>query len=349
MSSDLADLIDGTPGRFLPDEMRGELVEAEHLCRYWWAAGLARDRRVLDAGCGIGYGAAIMSAAGAAQVDGVDIADEVVEAATAAAPEGVRFRTGDVRDLPFPDDSFDLVVCFEVIEHVEDQDRSLDELRRVLAPGGVLAISSPNPAVYVPGNPHHKRELGPDELRDMLASRFGAVRLLRQNNFVAAAVRSSASDTDQAPHAEHVQQISADPLEGPTYSLALAGDEPLPESGNLTTLAAPLDVRAWVERFAAQQEHIDRQSDALEKLRRRLEDKEELGRRLAEAETALAELPELRAVREQYTEMAEELEQTSGELERCRAALLNLETSASWRLTAPLRSAKQNIGRRRNG
>src|SRR4051794_5836632 len=156
MPSKLADFVEGTPGRFVPEEMRGELVEAEHLVRYWWAASVAEGRRVLDAGCGMGYGSELMAASGAASVDALDLAEPVVAAAQAATGS-VRFRVGDVCELPFEDGVFDLVVCFEVIEHIEDQPRALDEMHRVLAPGGLIAVSSPNRGVYVPGNPHHVR------------------------------------------------------------------------------------------------------------------------------------------------------------------------------------------------
>src|SRR4051812_19298073 len=108
MAIDLADLINGTPGRFVPHEMRGELVEAEHLTRYWYAGSFARGRRVLDAGCGLGYGTRILAEAGAAEATGVDIAEAVVEAARADTPDAA-FNVADVRDLSFADASFDLV------------------------------------------------------------------------------------------------------------------------------------------------------------------------------------------------------------------------------------------------
>ncbi len=188
------------------------------------------------------------------------------------------------------------MVCFEVIEHVEEQERTLDELRRVLTDDGVLAVSSPNPAVYVQGNPHHKRELGPAELEALLAARWNAVRLFQQSNFVSALIQASGEAAADAPRdGALVHHIADAPLDGPTYSLALASDAALPDLPTLATLAAPLEIREWVERFRAQEEHMQRQADALETARRQEEAHRDLARKLADAESELAELPALRA------------------------------------------------------
>ena len=83
-------LATNVPERFVPESMRDELLAAEHLARYEWAGGLAPGRRVLDAGCGTGYGAEMLAAAGAASVMGVDSAAAVVEAARRAPAGGSR-------------------------------------------------------------------------------------------------------------------------------------------------------------------------------------------------------------------------------------------------------------------
>src|ERR1700731_1562788 len=142
------------PERFDPSTMHGEIIEAEHLARYRGAAPLAVGRRVLDAGCGVAYGAAMLAAAGAVEVIGVDRESDVLDSARPQMPRNVRLETADVSALPYEDGSFDLVVCFEGIEHVDHPSRGLDELRRVLATDGLLVRSSPNRDVYPPGNPH---------------------------------------------------------------------------------------------------------------------------------------------------------------------------------------------------
>ena len=133
--------------------MHGQLIEAEHIARYNWAASLARGKRVLDAGCGSGYGSELLHRGGAAEVVAVDVSPEVIEAVAANAADGVVCEVADIAALPYPEASFDLVVCFEAIEHVEEPDAVLDQFARVLRPDGLLVISSPNRAHYMPGTP----------------------------------------------------------------------------------------------------------------------------------------------------------------------------------------------------
>lgn len=114
--------------------MRGQLIEAEHLARYWWVARLASGRRVLDAGCGTAYGSEILAQAGADEVVGVDLDADVIEEARDSVSDSVSLLVGDAQELPLEDSSFDLVVCFELIEHVEEPGSILDELRRVVRP-----------------------------------------------------------------------------------------------------------------------------------------------------------------------------------------------------------------------
>ena len=168
--------------------MRGELLEAEHVARYRWAAPLAAGRRVLDAGCGMGYGAAMLLTSGASEVVGVDLAEAVLDAALPTMPAGVVLEVGDVRALDAEDGSFGLVVCMEAIEHIEDPDAVLDELARVLAPDGFLALSSPNRALSDGRNPHHHHEYTADELERALATRFRHVRLVGQRTFTGSVV-----------------------------------------------------------------------------------------------------------------------------------------------------------------
>jgi len=165
-----------TGERFTP-ENRGA-IWYEHWHRYCVVLPAAHGRRVLDAACGEGYGSALLSRE-ATQVVGVDVGAEAIDHARARyqAPN-LAFVQGSVLALPLADASFDLVVSFETLEHLGAQREMLAEFRRVLAPGGVLILSSPNRPVYNEdgevANEFHVRELDRAELKALLDADFPA-------------------------------------------------------------------------------------------------------------------------------------------------------------------------------
>ncbi|SDT17759.1 class I SAM-dependent methyltransferase [Actinopolymorpha singaporensis] len=157
---------------------------ARHVVGYDWAAGLlaaelagptrtAPPPRVLDAGCGEGYGAqSLYDSLGAeATVVGVDY-DAAAAAHAAATYPGVRVVRGNLVQLPFADRAFGAVVSLQTIEHLWNQPAFVAECARVTEPGGLLAWSTPNHLTFPPGNICHARELTAPELR-ALVERFG--------------------------------------------------------------------------------------------------------------------------------------------------------------------------------
>jgi SAM-dependent methyltransferase len=182
--------MDFTGERYVP-ELRGQIYY-EHLHRYMLAFGMARDLDVLDIASGEGYGAAYLAIA-ARSVVGVDIDPQSVRHAAARyTAMNLSFRAGSCTQIPLADKSVDLVVSFETIEHIEEHERFLAEIARVLRPDGRLVISSPNKVVYSDrdryANPYHVRELYFDELRDLLCGWFAQVRLYGQRIIAASAV-----------------------------------------------------------------------------------------------------------------------------------------------------------------
>ncbi len=192
-SSPASASLEFTGERFVP-WLSGEIAY-EHWHRYAFAQRFVAGRRVLDAACGEGYGTALL-AKSAAQAIGLDVDPAAIahaRAAYAGRPR-LQYERGSVAAIPLPDASVDVVVSFETIEHLPaaDQPAMIAEFERVLAPGGLLLISSPNKKVYSDdtgySNPFHLHELYRDGFADLLAARFPHQRWFRQARLVASAI-----------------------------------------------------------------------------------------------------------------------------------------------------------------
>jgi GT2 family glycosyltransferase/SAM-dependent methyltransferase/glycosyltransferase involved in cell wall biosynthesis len=215
----------------------------EHLHRYLWARTLVAGRDVLDLGSGEGFGAAILAEV-ASSVHGVDLDQQAVDHARLRYGDAaVSFAHGDATALDHAlDGRFDVVVAFEVLEHVADQEGLLAGVRRVLRPGGLLVISTPNRLVYETtegGNPFHVKELSDTEFEPLLAGHFANRRVFAQR--VAEGSRIDAID-DPGPdrrtfrierQGDEWAEVGPPP---PYYMIALVSDAELPPEATGSTL-----------------------------------------------------------------------------------------------------------------
>ena len=294
MDIDLAGVVSGAAERFVRGEMRGELVEAEHLNRYWWVSSLVAGKRVLDAGCGTGYGSTILAAGGAQEVVGIDRAREVIEAVRSVMPPRVLLEESDVEDLSFENGVFDVVVCFEVIEHLENPAAALSEFARVLTPSGVLVVSSPNRAVYTPGNPHHRHEFLPRELRAALEEHFANVTLYRQSDWVASAIFDEAAFLagDEKAFAAAVRKVVPSSEDSEVYTIALAANIRLPKLDPSAALTRAIDLRKLVRQLEQTRRELVQSQKKVDDL------SVQVAQRQEEGEGLTRELDELRPIRQ---------------------------------------------------
>jgi SAM-dependent methyltransferase len=175
-----------TGERVIPGEVNDDLW-AEHIARYAFAARFAAGARVLDIGCGTGYGTAEL-AQQAQTVTGIDVSDDALAFAREHYPiPNAKFFAASATAVPFSSASFDLITAFEVIEHLDNWHDLLIEARRLLHPNGTLLVSTPNKLYYAESrasegpNPFHAHEFEFAEFRDALGAVFPHVTILLQN------------------------------------------------------------------------------------------------------------------------------------------------------------------------
>ncbi|MBS1675758.1 MAG: class I SAM-dependent methyltransferase [Actinobacteria bacterium] len=319
------------PERFDPAESTGTLMDAEHRCRYWWAAQVASGRDVLDAACGTGYGTAILAEAGASTVTGIDLSADAVSAAGERLGDRGPVLQGDVRSLPFEDDSFDLIVCFETIEHVDDGAAVIAEFRRVLRPAGILLISSPNPGVYPEGNEYHVHEYSPAELAELVGAAFPKVAEHVQHPWIASAIRPANGLPARGEMSPAMREICELKPGGQTYTILSAGVEDPPDLKALLMLGEAFEVKWWAEHAAEMEQYFTRELTAS------IEREQAAGKRLNDANgrvvAASEELSRLRAIESHYAE----LQALSAHYDVAVTRLHEIEASRSWKLLAPLR------------
>ena len=316
-----------TGERVIPGQVEDNLFN-EHLARYRFAAHLWQGAgKILDAGCGTGYGTAELALSGA-EVLGIDVSEEAVThartnyARSNYVPPNIRFEQASCAAIPAETQAFRLITAFEVIEHVADWRGFLREAYRVLDEAGMFLVSTPNKLYYAESrqkagpNPFHVHEFTEAEFRSELAQVFPQVKILLQNHVEGIAF--SGEDTDGA--ALEISDRKADP-DGAHFFLAVCGKQPLPriasfvfipESGNVLQTRerhiALLDgeilkKNQWIER-----EQVERQRmlDKVREMEAELEEHNQWAQQAnVEAERRARLVAELQAELQQSNEWAQ--------------------------------------------
>jgi len=161
---------------FIPGKS-GERIEADHIERYRFACKYAKGKSVLDIACGVGYSGHMLIEAGAFSYDGVDINEKLIDYAKKIyGSDLISYSVGDITTFN-SNKMYDLITCYETIEHVKNYESAIQNLYSLLKTGGTLLISSPNRTVTspncntladIPSNEFHTQEFIPEELLSIL-------------------------------------------------------------------------------------------------------------------------------------------------------------------------------------
>ncbi len=356
------DILEWTGERYLP-EIEGEIA-AEHLHRYAVARDLVHGKDVLDIACGEGYGANLLSDV-ARSVIGMDLdADVIHHAASRYVRPGLSFKIGSCSAIPLGNNSIDVIVCFETIEHHSHHSEMFDEFRRVLRSDGFLIISSPDKHEYsdVPrfANPFHVKELYLNEFHDLLRSRFRNVTVYGQRvcyGSVLAPMQSSElmSWNTFSGGPENIRRFPG--MENPLYYIAIASNGPLaplpsgiftdsnlrPTQFQLSSLNQTIEERN--NQIAAYQRQAEKITDQLRTDHERITTANlqisELNRRLCSNFSSLERgMVELLEARREIAELRVMVSDREAQLAKVSGELQQITGSRSWRFTRVLRRFK---------
>jgi SAM-dependent methyltransferase len=357
-------LAEFTGERIIPGEVDVDLLN-EHLARYAFAARLARGKRVLDAGCGAGYGSAEL-ANSAQTVVAIDVSPDALTFARANYRlPNLTFEQASCASLPHRDGSFDLVVGFEVIEHLHNWREFLCEVRRVLATNGQFIVSTPNKRYYTESrgaegaNPFHVHEFEFEEFRTELKSIFPYVSLYLENH-----VEGVTFQPHEPGNTVEVRVDAGDPAPDESHFF-VAVCAPRPQLGNPTFVYVPRAANVlrerekhiallegelatknqWLEKALGEHDALMKQFAAQkEELERSNRWAEEQNREITERRARIGELQQ-EVVREQETarEMDAAYQQKVLELEADIAAKTKWARDVETALTAEVQKQTADL------
>jgi len=182
-----------TGERIIPENIEScveYLLYLRHLCSYEFTRNMvAKDSLVLEVGCGEGYGSHFLSQY-VEKVVGLDIADKTINhALNKYSSQNCIFKTYNGIKIPYKDNTFDAVISFQVIEHIQDDKNYISEIRRVLKQASPFILTTPNREYRLnsgqrPWNRFHVREYSINSLKEILSNMFSGVTIwgIRGNN-----------------------------------------------------------------------------------------------------------------------------------------------------------------------
>ncbi|MEG4195561.1 class I SAM-dependent methyltransferase, partial [Microcoleus sp. S36a_D3] len=309
-----------TGERYVPS-LRGA-IRYEHLHRYALSLELVQGKSVLDIASGEGYGSAILSQV-ASSVVGVDIDSACISFACKkyASIANLEFLVGACDAFPLANESVDVVTSFETIEHHAKHDEMMQEIKRVLKPGGTLIISSPNRLTYSeqpkslssnPNNPFHVKEPYDYQFISLLNRHFKSVKIYGQRLAIGSFVFplkhgvQSGFKSYTIEDSQSTQQIPS--LAEPLYFIAVCSDD----STNIQNILDSI--------------YIDRDDDVLMELREQLiltscelaQIQLHYGQTEAKLESSQSQLHQTQA---EFEQSQSQLHQTQAELEQSQSQL----------------------------
>jgi ubiquinone/menaquinone biosynthesis C-methylase UbiE len=370
--------MDFTGERYIP--LLNGIIKYEHLHRYAMCLELVVGKSVLDIASGEGYGSALLAKA-ASSVIGVDIDNISIEYSKSqySHHKNLEFLQGSCESIPLPDNSVDVVTSFETIEHHDKHEEMMQEIKRVLKPGGLLIISSPNRLTYSDepnnSNPFHVKELYYDELSDLLSKYFNYSQIYGQKLATSSFIYplENASETSLKIYKGNIDNLTQKSciLKSPLYFVAICSD--IAETTQMAIDSLYIDESddllkamecGWNETkqmlYSSQiqiqqaQLNLERSQSQILPLQAELDlSKSELQQTQAKLDMAKSELQqtqsELQLTQSELQLTQSGLQQVQAELQVHIANISAMKSSKFWKLRTAWLSLKRTIGIKTDG
>jgi O-antigen biosynthesis protein len=288
-----------TGERFIPTQsLSSDEIGIEHLHRYHSIIPFIRNKTVLDIACGEGYGTALIGKY-AKKVIGVDIDEACIEWASgnyASNNDKLSFLQGTVSSIPLDDNSIDVVISFETIEHVTEADQHLfmSEVKRVLKPDGLLIISTPNTAMYSIkqdlNNQFHLKEFAKEELKNFLNEYFSHTYYFEQGYEIVSTITSDNLEaTKQLQVYNWDRELKA---VNRKYLIVIAANQEVPDTASLSSAVIQVDKDFWdMIDYIKSLQKDQKEKEQLKSITQELTDEiSQASTRLAEKEGIIADL-----------------------------------------------------------
>lgn len=216
--------------RMVPEFHKGTIIYGEHLVRYLAAQHIVKGKTVLDIASGSGYGTYSLAKT-AKKVYGVDVlADAIRYSKQNYSRSNIEYLQGDGVAIPLKDNSVDVVVSFETIEHIEDYRMFMDEVRRVLRPDGLFLLSTPNDVEFAEGNHFHVHEFEHVELKKLVAGYFKNLKEYFQANWIYSGIHPLGELTEEWSRPMHLMNVAPLGIKQALYFFMLCSNREITES-----------------------------------------------------------------------------------------------------------------------
>lgn len=263
--------LEDTGERLIPEGHHQTLTYGEHLSRYLAVTELCKDKIVLDIASGTGYGTKLL-AGYAKKVFGVDYNSDAIDYAMENYnASNIKYIVGDATSIPLPDESVELVVSLETIEHLTDQDKFISEVKRVIKPGGQFVVSTPNDDEFIEGNEFHLHEFNLGGLQKLITKNFANHHFYYQGSYFTAALLDEKGFTKGGRLRALTDKTFGQPTEKAIYFLAIASDTIVEDLNQTVVISDAWSTKDDIKRDINHSEYVARLNEQINNLREKIE------------------------------------------------------------------------------